>query len=132
MTDTKNMILRALPSDPVRDAIMKLRDEQEAVRTRKKELTRAVKNEKRKQTRLRKRVRQMSDEDLVAVLMMRRDAQAGSRANAVSAAGATTPPAVVPGTESCAGPGTDALTPPPVSPRRDGRGDSEESDERSK
>jgi hypothetical protein len=131
MTDTKNMILRALPSDPVRGAIMKLREEQDAVRARKKELTRAMKNEKRKQTRLRKRARQMTDEDLVAALMMRKDAQAGSRASAVSAAGTTTPPARRPRTEPSAGPDLEAPTPPPASPTRDDREVSEERDLRS-
>lgn len=131
MTDTKNMILRALPSDPVRNAILKLREEQEAVRARKKELSRAMKNEKRKQTRLRKRARQMSDEDLVAVLMMRRDAQAGSRGSAASAAGTTTPPATRPRTEPCAGPGLEAPTPTPVSPRRGDREGSEEREQHS-
>lgn len=72
LSDTKDKVVEALPADPVRESILKLRAEQAKVKAQKKALALQVRNEQRKQKRLRKRARQMTDEDLVAVLMMRK------------------------------------------------------------
>ena len=72
LADTKKLVVDALPADPVRVSIENLRVEQAKCKARKKEISKLMKNEKRKQARLRKRARQMTDEDLVSVLMMRK------------------------------------------------------------
>ena len=62
-----------LPMDPLKDHLEKLRAEQQRIRKEKKEYAKAVKLVKRKQQRLRHRIRLMSDDDLVAALMLRRE-----------------------------------------------------------
>lgn len=75
MTETKNAVVSALPADPVRASIEALKEEQAKLKAKKKELAAAMRSAQRKQARLRQRARQMTDEDLVAVLMMRKKAR---------------------------------------------------------
>lgn len=77
LADTKQRVVEALPADPVRVSIERLKEEQAKCRARKKEIAKAMRNEKRKQARLRKRARQMTDDDLVSVLMMRKQRAVG-------------------------------------------------------
>ena len=72
LSQATGVVRSALPVDPLKDKIEALKAEQEAMRAKKKELRKAMKNAKRQQSRLKKRARLMSDEDLVAVLLMRR------------------------------------------------------------
>ena len=74
-TDT---LLDKLPEDPLRQKIAKLKEEQETLRKARKEVRKQMKNTKRQQTRLRHRARLMSDEDLVAVLLMRKSRKAAA------------------------------------------------------
>ena len=62
--------------DTLESRISDLRTEQQAMKARKKEIGKALKNFERRKTRLRQRARQLTDQDLVAVLMMRRDHRA--------------------------------------------------------
>lgn len=72
LTETKEAVLLTLPVDPVKTEIARLREEQARVRKEKKDLSKALRNATKKQQRLRKRTRLMTDEDLVAVLLMRK------------------------------------------------------------
>ncbi len=66
-----------LPSNPLRAHIEEMKKEQLALRQKRKDLAKDVKNAKKRQSRLRKKARQMTDEDLVTVLLMRKDAKPG-------------------------------------------------------
>jgi len=80
-------LVATLPPDPVRESLKALQEEQKAVQARKRELAAKVKAAHRRQARLRKRARQLTDEDLVAVLMMRQKTTPGTGdADACSAA----------------------------------------------
>lgn len=78
LTDMKMAVLQRLPSDPLKTEIARLREEQAQVRKQKKDLSKALRNATKKQQRLRKRTRLMTDEDLVAVLLMRKESAAGA------------------------------------------------------
>jgi hypothetical protein len=67
------MVTAALPSDPLALKVERLKVEQDVMRKERQRLASEIKNTMRKQSRLRKRARQMTDDDLVAVLMMRKD-----------------------------------------------------------
>ena len=92
LTDTKEAVLETLPADPLRTQINQLREAQKKMRQEKKELSKALRNATKKQQRLRKRTRLMTDEDLVAVLLMRKDA--GQTSASKSDAGPTEVPSV--------------------------------------
>lgn len=97
LTDTKEAVLETLPMDPLKTEIARLREEQARVRKEKKDLSKALRNATKKQQRLRKRTRLMTDEDLVAVLLMRKGSSqasgsktdAGPSADAVMASGSS-------------------------------------------
>ena len=61
-----------LPADPMKGKLQALKAEQEAMRVKRQQLRKAMKNAKRQVSRLKKRARLLTDEDLVAVLLMRR------------------------------------------------------------
>lgn len=68
------------PDETLQNKIEALRAEQQAIKLKKRETAKALRNVERKKTRLRQKARQLTDDDLVAVLMMRkdyRDARAG-------------------------------------------------------
>ena len=70
----------ALPKDPLCAQIEALRKEQQDIKEKKKRLQKDLRNAERKKRRLSERARRLSDKDLVAVLMMRknqRDARGG-------------------------------------------------------
>jgi TolA-binding protein len=62
-----------LPLDPIRGEIERLRAEQQKQRQERKSIVKQMKNAKRRQQRLKSRARMMTDEDLVSVLMMRKN-----------------------------------------------------------
>ena len=69
-----------LPKDPLGAQIEALRKEQQEMKDKKKKLQKDLRNAERKKRRLSERARKLSDKDLVAVLMMRknqREARAG-------------------------------------------------------
>ena len=75
-------LLAALPADPAKEALRLLKEEQLALREQKKELSRKVRNAQRKAQRLRKKARQLSDTDLLEVLMARKQSKVDKRERA--------------------------------------------------
>lgn len=65
-----------LPEDPLAAHIGSLRDEQLALASKKRALAKELRNAQRKKARLRSRARQLTDSDLVAVMMMRKEQRA--------------------------------------------------------
>lgn len=76
---TKAAIVDALPPDPIAAGLEELCRQQLKLRKERKDLARQVKNAKKKVQRLKVRARALTDDDLVAVLMMRK-AAASSKA----------------------------------------------------
>ena len=82
---------KLLPKDPVYDRIEALRKEQQEIRARKKRIQMTIRNEERRKVRLRQKARKLSDEDLVQVMMLRKDYRdQRSAASAVRSAGRST------------------------------------------
>lgn len=67
-------VVDQLPPDPLKEHLAKLRGEQARIKQERKDVAKAVKVAQRKQQRLRQRTRLMSSEDLVAALLMRKEA----------------------------------------------------------
>ena len=89
VTSATASVLDALPADPARAEIERLKQEQQAANKVKKDLTRQVKNAKKRQSRLKKRARLMTDDDLVSVLLMRKEQrETGSSSSSASSAAA--------------------------------------------
>jgi len=65
-------VVAALPPDPLKADLKRLKEEQQNLRAARKKLSKEVKNAKRRTQRLKKRARTLTDDDLVAVLMMRK------------------------------------------------------------
>jgi len=65
-----------LPEDPLSAQINKLREEQQALANNKRLLAKELRNAQRKKQRVRSRARQLTDADLVAVMMMRKEQRA--------------------------------------------------------
>ncbi len=68
--------------------IDRMRAEKNSARDRKKEVAKNLKNAERRKARLKRKARQLNDEDLIAVLQMRRDGpnvRAGSSQDPVTA-----------------------------------------------
>ena len=82
MSAARAAVVDTLPRDPLQRSIEALRQEQARLREQKKEVAKQVRNTKRRMQRLKGKAREMSDEDLVAVLMMRKDAAAKAKARA--------------------------------------------------
>ena len=74
MTATKIAIVETLPDDPFRQHIEGLKREQDRLRAEKKAVVRHMRNTKRRMSRLKGKAMSLSDDDPVAVLMMRKDA----------------------------------------------------------
>ena len=66
-----------LPKDPLGAQIDALRKEQQDMKEKKKRLQKDLRNAERKKRRLSERARRLSDKDLVAVLMMRKNQREG-------------------------------------------------------
>ena len=79
----------------VNGAIDSLREEQQRVRDERKRLAKELKNAQRRKKRLKGRARALSNEDLLAVLLMREERAAASASGsaASSGAGSSTDPA---------------------------------------
>ena len=78
-----------LEKDPLSEQILALRQEQDALRRQRKDLSKTLRLAEKKKTRLRKRAKALTDEDLIQVLMMRKEqreyAAPGAAAEAQSA-----------------------------------------------
>ena len=75
-TERQALVITECPngstSEPLNRAIDRLKDEQARLRAERKRVAKELKNASKRKTRLRKRARQLSNEDLLAVLIMRR------------------------------------------------------------
>ena len=67
-----NTLSDALPEDALTASITRLKSRQAELRNQKRDLAKSLKNAERKKKRLRTRARQLTDEDLVQVLMLRK------------------------------------------------------------
>ena len=85
LKDASKAVVDQLPADPLKEHLLTLRAEQTRIKAERKAVAKAVKVAQRKQQRLRQRTRLMSSEDLVAALLMRKEA-AEKRAASQSAA----------------------------------------------
>ena len=74
-----------LPKDPLGAQIEALRKEQQDMKDKKKRLRKNLRNAERKKRRLTERARRLSDKDLVAVLMMRKNQREGRGGQEVEA-----------------------------------------------
>lgn len=92
IAEASRIALGTLPEDPMRESILALKREQARLRQEKLQLAKTIRNAKKRQQRLRSKAREMSDEDLVAVLMMRKDS-AGAKARRLENTGAAKDPA---------------------------------------
>ena len=73
---TTGTISSALPDDALTAAIGKMKKKQAELRNQKKQLAKDLRNAERRKKRLRTRARQLTDEDLVQVLMLRKQQRA--------------------------------------------------------
>lgn len=90
LMETTAAVGSVLPADPMKSKLQALKAEQEAMRVKRQQLRKAVKNATRQVSRLKKRARLLTDEDLVAVLLMRRArAQEASTASSSSSSTGT-------------------------------------------
>ena len=62
-----------MEKDPLSEQILALRQEQDALRRQRKDLSKTLRLAEKKKTRLRKRAKALTDEDLIQVLMMRKE-----------------------------------------------------------
>ena len=85
--------LRILPE------IMRLRMEQKALQDQRKQIQKDLKNAEKRRSRLKKRARQLTDEDLLAVFQLRKQEMDAKREKAASAAASSGSPS---GAEGCA------------------------------
>ena len=79
-----------LPKDPLGAKIEKLKKEQAEMKAQKKRLQKDLRNAERKKKRLSERARKLTDKDLVAVLLMRKN-QRDARTTAEKEPGASRP-----------------------------------------
>ena len=79
-----------LGKDMLKDQIEALKHEQATMRAAKKKITKDLKNAERRRKRLRKRAKQLSDDDLIAVLRMRAGTPTPNPSGSSSSSGAQT------------------------------------------
>lgn len=115
----KTSVVAALPADPMAASLDRLRAQQALMRQQRKQLAQEVKNARKRVHRLKQRSRGMSDEDLVAVLMMRKE-QAKSKASGETAGAEMAEPGAGPPAKKHAGRAARAAKSPSLAP---GEGD---------
>ena len=74
-------------------AIGSLKEEQQRLKDQKKRLAKELKNAQRRKRRLKGKARQLSNEDLLAVLLMREETATGTSASAAASSAAPAAPA---------------------------------------
>ena len=72
---TKKKLEEVLEEDPLTKQILAMKEEQVRLKKEKQELKRKLKNAEGRRARLKKKARQLTDEDLVHVLMWRKEAK---------------------------------------------------------
>ena len=87
------MTVPLFESEALETAIARLKAEQKAMKDKKRKIHKDLKNAEKRRSRLKKRARQLSDADLVAVLQMR--GSVPSQSGSSSASASTAPPSVV-------------------------------------
>ena len=75
MESTKKKLEDVLEEDPLTKQILAMKEEQVRLKKEKQELKRKLKNAESRRSRLKKKARQLTDEDLVHVLMWRKEAK---------------------------------------------------------
>ena len=80
LSEATGSISSALPGDALSASISKLKKKQAELRNQKKELAKDLRNAERRKKRLRTHARQLTDEDLVQVLMLRKQQRADRNA----------------------------------------------------
>ena len=85
------MMMPTLEDEALLNSIDRLKREQKAMKDHKKKLTKDLRNAEKRRSRLKKRARQLSDADLVAVLQMRGSlsSSAGSSCAGTGASGSS-------------------------------------------
>ena len=73
--DTKRKLNDVLVDDPLTVQIVSMKNEQMRLKKEKQELRKRLKNAEAKRSRLKKKARQLTDEDLVHVMMWRKEAK---------------------------------------------------------
>ena len=73
MSAATQKVQGVLEKDPASEQICALRQEQDALRRQRKDLSKTLRLAEKKKTRLRKRAKALTDEDLTQVLMMRKE-----------------------------------------------------------
>ena len=76
LAEATGSINKALPEDGLSASIQKLKKKQAELRLAKRDLAKDLRNAERRKKRLRSRARQLTDEDLVQVLMLRKQQRA--------------------------------------------------------
>ena len=76
LAETTDTISSALPEDALSASIHQLKTKQAELRNQKKRLAQDLRNAERRKKRLRTRARQLTEEDLVQVLMLRKQQRA--------------------------------------------------------
>ena len=72
LTVATGTVTASLPADALSSSIQALKEQQMQLREEKQKLTKDLRNAERRKQRLRQRARQLTDEDLVQVLMFRK------------------------------------------------------------
>ena len=85
-----------LEKDPLSAQIAAMRDEQKTLRDQRNNLAKELKLAERKKSRLRRRARLLTDDELVNVLMMRKEAKAAAGSEGPPAGPAAAPPDLLP------------------------------------
>ena len=73
MEDTQKKVEEVLVEDPLSQQIQAMRDEQARLKKEKHDLRRKLKNAESRRSRLKKKARMLTDEDLVHVMMWRKE-----------------------------------------------------------
>ena len=81
---TQRLAEGVLPVDPLAANILALKKEAKRLREERQASSKALKSASRKASRLRKRARQLTDDDLLGVLMMRKHARATAASSSSS------------------------------------------------
>lgn len=85
-----------MPAEGLLSSIDRLKREQKAMKEQKKKLTKDLRNAEKRRSRLKKRARQLSDTDLVAVLQMRGAVAPGTASSSAGSVASSSSSAPVP------------------------------------
>ena len=86
MEDTQKKLDEVLIEDPLTQQIVEMKNEQARLKKEKQELRRRLKNAENRRSRLKKKARMLTDEDLVHVMMWRKESKEKKNAGEAEAA----------------------------------------------